>query len=620
MYFRRVHRQGIRTLALIAVALMVPAAAFAKPSKSSLDRPPLGVTAGQSFPFSDGSRPPARLLLSRDRRADPHDVKLRLNTRAKPWTATAPRTTKAGAYHLVACAKSGRCRSSAKTIQVIRPPGKPRPVNAIPVLEPDRAASATMTPDGGTLTATAADGSVFTLVLAKGALLDSREIKMTPVASAGGLPFKGYMAGVQLEPDGTTFHAPVTLTITPAASIPLQSLVPLIWDAGGRNARLEPFSVDGNAAVFSLLHFSSRAVTTGLSADIFKFGTRPLTRADWARQNFARLDREYRVDVGRRINGRSWDATLSALRVSLYIIGNEVVRGDIRAAAADPGNDDLRETAVRSLVEWENDITLKYVPDAQLSALREELRALLEQVLRRASDLAFQRCQAGDASQAPRLVMLERETALLQFETDYAATIERFQKCAHFELAFDSEVSTTYNAGGGFSWHVTGTVPLTARLPGEEPSQVEGTPLEYQSFTGHVSSNCGARDPGSAPVAPVTLKATLLNIDLSAPPGAPAGVSLIVDPGKPLERYVDTGCNNGTVTNDYDLWHTAFERLHLGERTGFGDETSFTFTDFTRGTALLFARKEYTGSAADDNCQCTDTEHTTIDLRHRPLP
>jgi len=91
---------------------------------------------------------------------------------------------------------------------------------------PDAAqgASAVMATNGGTLTATGADGTKYTLEVPAGALYAPTEIRMIPAASVQGLPFgQGSTAAVQLEPDGLRFSDVVVLTIEPRRPFPSTS-------------------------------------------------------------------------------------------------------------------------------------------------------------------------------------------------------------------------------------------------------------------------------------------------------------------------------------------------------------------------------------------------------------
>src|SRR5947209_3801477 len=76
-----------------------------------------------------------------------------------------------------------------------------RAINIGVVLDASRAATAVIGTAGGSLTATASDGTIFTLTIPSQALLSSETVTITPVAQAMNVPFSGgLVAGVELEP------------------------------------------------------------------------------------------------------------------------------------------------------------------------------------------------------------------------------------------------------------------------------------------------------------------------------------------------------------------------------------------------------------------------------------
>src|SRR3954471_11537968 len=92
----------------------------------------------------------------------------------------------------------------------------PHPANVSVTLDASHGTSARIPTSGGTLQATGADGTVFTLTIPAGALLVDTTITMTPLADASGLNISGaHMAGVQLEPDGLEFYQVANLRVAP---------------------------------------------------------------------------------------------------------------------------------------------------------------------------------------------------------------------------------------------------------------------------------------------------------------------------------------------------------------------------------------------------------------------
>lgn len=120
-----------------------------------------------------------------------------------------------------------------------------------------RTASAVLTPDGGTLTATAADGTIYTLDVPPRALLDDTTISLTPVTAIGGFAVggTGLRAAVQAEPSGLQFLTPATLTITSSAE-PAEPPVAFGWDGIGTDFHRELATVAGGSLRVPVTHFS----------------------------------------------------------------------------------------------------------------------------------------------------------------------------------------------------------------------------------------------------------------------------------------------------------------------------------------------------------------------------
>jgi hypothetical protein len=100
----------------------------------------------------------------------------------------------------------------------------PSPTTVSSSTDDSRAATATIGSAGGTLMATAADGSKFMLVVPPNALSADTDITMTPIASTTGAPWS-QASGVRLEPEGLQFLQFATLTIEPASAVPVAQQV-----------------------------------------------------------------------------------------------------------------------------------------------------------------------------------------------------------------------------------------------------------------------------------------------------------------------------------------------------------------------------------------------------------
>lgn len=128
-------------------------------------------------------------------------------------------------------------------------------------LDQANSAQAVIPITGGVITATAADGTVFTLIIPEGALMAETRIVMIPILAINGFPLGGSAgAAVQLEPQGLNFYRPVTLVIEPSAPIPVTAELSIAWDGDGKDFHRYPLDLNYPypQVAFSLMHFSGR--------------------------------------------------------------------------------------------------------------------------------------------------------------------------------------------------------------------------------------------------------------------------------------------------------------------------------------------------------------------------
>ncbi len=126
--------------------------------------------------------------------------------------------------------------------------------------------SATIDSAGGTLTATATDGTRYTLHVPPGALREATSITLTPLASIDNFPAAaGPSAAVLFEPDGLTFTVPAELTIVaPSPFSPASVAFSQSGDAFG----LAPARLNGDTAYLQIGHFSSGGTTSPTQEEV----------------------------------------------------------------------------------------------------------------------------------------------------------------------------------------------------------------------------------------------------------------------------------------------------------------------------------------------------------------
>jgi hypothetical protein len=120
-----------------------------------------------------------------------------------------------------------------------------------------RAATRTVPTWGGTLTATGADGTVYSLTIPSGALLDDTAITMTPIVSISGgdLP-SATVFGVDLQPSGLRLYEFADLRITPPQLDPTANVAGFSYEGEGEDLHRYPAAVDGGRILLHVIHFS----------------------------------------------------------------------------------------------------------------------------------------------------------------------------------------------------------------------------------------------------------------------------------------------------------------------------------------------------------------------------
>lgn len=123
--------------------------------------------------------------------------------------------------------------------------------------ETAQAAAATITSEGGTISATARNGTEYTLTLPPDAVAEDTEVALYPVESLANLPSGASItSGVQFAPDGLHLEVPGTLTIRFPAGTDASQLLAMGWHGDGEREHYEPALVDGNTVTMTVFHFS----------------------------------------------------------------------------------------------------------------------------------------------------------------------------------------------------------------------------------------------------------------------------------------------------------------------------------------------------------------------------
>lgn len=142
-------------------------------------------------------------------------------------------------------------------------PNGPKGLDVDVALDTARSETATIPLEGGTLEATAADGTVYTLTIPAEALLEQVAVTMTPVIDVAGAPVSGTATvGVQLAPEGLRLFQPATLTVEPPGGAHVEAMT-FAYQGDGKSFHGYPVAPDPSSLSLGLLHFSGYVVVLG---------------------------------------------------------------------------------------------------------------------------------------------------------------------------------------------------------------------------------------------------------------------------------------------------------------------------------------------------------------------
>jgi len=249
---------------------------------------------------------------------------------------------------------------------------------------------------GGTLSATGADGSVFTLVIPPKALLSDELITLTPVSAITALPISnGLLAAVQFAPEGLLFQQPATLTIQPAVAVPIPQQVGFGYHGSGAEFHFQPLGLT-QAITFSLLHFSGVGVGQGTpGAD--GTPTSALDRLDNAEAPLLALERQTLFPNDPPPNQQAQAESAGLLQQYF----EQILQPELQAAET---NDAQAVDAVKSSIAFDQQVA---TDPGTFQAELNFIKASAPLVVANAYNDALGRCE-GDTSENARLLEAEK--------------------------------------------------------------------------------------------------------------------------------------------------------------------------------------------------------------------
>jgi hypothetical protein len=470
-------------------------------------------------------------------------------------------------------------------------------------LDDSRAVSKDIPTTGGTISATAADGTLFTLTLPPDALLSPETITMTPVTAIDGLPLSGGLAGaVDLAPAGLRLFNAATLTIAPPAAIPTADQITFGWRGNGDEFFFYPPQLGTSNISMKLMHFSGYGVGRGTAADQSAQQQRiPADPEDALSQRLQNI-----IAVARRAQSvgiRPLDDSdiIAKIATEMFDYYRTVLVPDLATAKTDCSK---AKGIMQRALAWARQAQLLGLFDDEV----QNIMSTLTDALVNCYNESFDKCVSKhDPAQISPMLGYARQLALLGASDRIEEN--KMQRCAHFDLDFESVIDELQPKGAAFKWRhqVKATVPLTFSF---ETGPTGNGELVYSSvtYTGPSVSPCSQNTVGTNSVFQVIKTQIDLNVyEGNSPPPQP--LTMEYDPGYPNFTFTMTCPMSPKIELMQERWRTEYyDHHHEGERFGSG----FLAKDWARVGGGVYARRTW---------QITSpfaTETTIMNLKHTP--
>lgn len=600
------HRLGHRAALTAAVAFaLVPASSALAKAPSATPTPPLAA-AGSKLRLTATGTGATTFLLSADRRRSKDDVSLGSRTLRRAKTKLSlrvPRRTGLGAYYVLACSppNGSRCKATKSRMAVT---ARPSPARVRPKLDLGRVAAADIGRGGGSVTATGADGTRFTLTIPAGALLDPANVSLTPLTSAGTLPMgaRGLRA-VQIGPAGRDLLKPASLAIAPPKLPSKLELTGFGFDTGGRQFHLSPVSRSGSEASLKVFELEGLGIVSAKAGARYLFSRSrvPTSLVDQLLQVAAAPRAPKRASASQAGPRDALSAQVFALFTQIQALA---ISGDIDTAAA-------------QFVVWDA-ISLGFSGQYPETLA---WRALVGQAFQVgfAREIAQARaaCLSKDIRQMGRLLRFRDylHTSLVSLpqlaglRSDIDATVSR---CLRFELDYDVSITGANGYGESVDARVTSTVPVQSPVPGDTDFFSGSAALVVANYAvGPV--DCWTHTWSVSPSAPLAIKQ--MSVGISRERGAellPANIRMTFNLGS-LDEQVTHTCDGDPSSSYTDQQH-AYDGVAaalLGGAAGADFELSWTAAP----SGGDYSSQTFTKSAQTDG---NYTGTFTFRLRHTP--
>ena len=507
--------------------------------------------------------------------------------------------------------------SGSTTTDIFTAPANPLKITL--ELDAGLASSATISAvNGGTLNATGADGTAYSLVIPPNALAQDTLITMTPVKSITDLSFSGGLGGaVRFEPEGLYFYKEAILSITPVKNIPIENQIMFGFDSNGSDVHLAMPVVSSNAIQIRLEHFSGAGVGNGVSAEKAAIYNRMADSAEnrLTSEMADALSRERQRQLLGIDNGEDVTATMT---YALSRYENDVLKPRMKAAMSTSGTCADAKRAIQSLLGWERQRQLLGVSDDSV-----DMSGLMDAAGRKCADEEYKMCEEQHVIVRilPFVLGLERQMQLLGIVSDDAPSNALLQyawglveKCFRFDLKFESAAQFDDGVGSGHQSSVKSTVPIrmTTTDLNFKLKMKDSPLLENTAFNWIPSPECtvtNARGGGQFKDATLSWETIVQNKEFLL-----KDFKLNYFPGETSESFTEVCEDQSYTSPPTPYWTHLFILTHQDECDS--GEGCFVSKNWTIQNAELIGQKEWSKEFTVGGTTAEDIG--SMNLYHRP--
>ena len=333
------------------------------------------------------------------------------------------------------------------------------PISVTPTLDGANQVEAIIPTSGGTVTATASDGTEYRLDIPADALVTDTLVRMTPVSQIEGMPFGSDQFAVQFEPEGLQLYANAILTITPSQEIPIDQQIMFGYQGLGDNLVLLSPVVDSREIKIVVMHFSGAGVSKGFLADIepvrARIGGDAESRIRSALGEKLQQERQRQLLGDESGDPIDWESYFNQYE-------EQVVKPRIAAAGESCAAGRL---ALQTKLGFERQKQLLGMADDNSAAFD---TGLMDTVAETCMKEEYEMCRDDHIIHRiiPAWLGLSRQFQLLGVTEDSVSspTLEKakeyVRKCLTFELRFESQATFDDGEGGGYDSSVDSKVKL----------------------------------------------------------------------------------------------------------------------------------------------------------------